>query len=81
LASGIDKRLMEQFNQTCTEILPFRSKRGLSDSVCRGSDGRTPRISAVVGRAQRRPPACTDVSVFLQSLLGQRRQSIKKEDI
>src|SRR6202047_984594 len=70
LARGIDNALMQQFNQTGTEILPYPLQRGLVKhlSVAAAVAGRSDLLQLSAGQSARLS-ACTDVSVFLQSLL------------
>jgi NAD(P)H-dependent flavin oxidoreductase YrpB (nitropropane dioxygenase family) len=70
LARGIDNALMQQFNQTGTEILPYPLQRGLVRhlSVAAGIAGRSDLLPLWAGQSAGLS-ACTDVSVFLQSLL------------
>jgi nitronate monooxygenase len=70
LARGIDNALMQQFNQTATEILPYPLQRGLVRhlSVAAGTAGRSDLLPLWAGQSAGLS-ACTDVSGFLQSLL------------
>jgi nitronate monooxygenase len=70
LARGIDNALMQQFNQTGTEILPYPLQRGLVRhlSIAAATAGRSDLLPLWAGQSAGLS-ACTDVSVFLQSLL------------
>jgi nitronate monooxygenase len=70
LARGIDNAVMQQFNQTGTEILPYPLQRGLVRhlSVAATTAGRSDLLPLWAGQSAGLS-ACTDVSVFLQSLL------------
>src|SRR5712691_8553736 len=70
LARGIDNALMQQFNQTGTEILPYPLQRGLVRhlSVAAETAGRSDLLPLWAGQSAGLS-ACTDVSGFLQSLL------------
>src|ERR1700682_6163414 len=70
LARGIDNALMQQFNDTDTEILPYPLQRGLVRhlSVAAATAGRSDLLPLWGGQSAGLS-ACTAVSVFLQSLL------------
>src|SRR5258706_7132539 len=70
LARGIDNVLMQQFNQTGAEILPYPLQRGLVRhlSVAAAAAGRSDLLPLWAGQSAGLS-ACADVSVFLQSLL------------
>ena len=70
LARGIDNALMRQFNQTAAEILPYPLQRGLVRhlSVTAETAGRSDLLPLWAGQSAGLS-ACTDVSVFLQSML------------
>src|SRR5882762_2933620 len=70
LARGLDNALMQQFNQTGTEILPYPLQRGLVRhlSVAAETAGRSDLLPLWAGQSAGLS-ACTDVSGFLQSLL------------
>jgi nitronate monooxygenase len=72
LARGIDNALMQQFNQTGTEILPYPLQRGLVKhlSVAAETAGRSDLLPLWAGQSAGLS-ACTDVPVFLQSMLEQ----------
>jgi nitronate monooxygenase len=61
---------MQQFNDTDTEILPYPLQRGLVRhlSVAAATAGRSDLLPLWAGQGAGLS-ACTDVSVFLQSLL------------
>jgi len=70
LARGLDNALMQQFNQTGTEILPYPLQRGLVRhlSVAAETAGRSDLLPLWAGQSAGLS-ACTDVSGFLQALL------------
>jgi len=70
LARGINNALMEQFNRTGAEILPYPLQRGLVRhlSLAAEAAGRSDLLPLWAGQSVGLP-ACTDVSVFLESLL------------
>jgi nitronate monooxygenase len=70
LARGIDNTLMQLFNQTGTETLPYPLQRGLVRhlSVAAETAGRSDLLPLWAGQSAGLS-ACTDVSVFLKSLL------------
>jgi nitronate monooxygenase len=70
LARGIENALMQQFNRTGAEILPYPLQRGLIRhlSVAADTAGRSDLLPLWAGQSAGLS-ACIDVSVFLKSLL------------
>jgi nitronate monooxygenase len=70
LARGIDNALMQQFNRTGAESLPYPLQRGLVRhlSVAAEAAGRSDLLPLWAGQSAGLS-ACTDVPVFLRSLL------------
>lgn len=71
LARGIHNRLVEELNRQETEILPYPLQRGLVKnlSIAAEAAGRADLLPLWAGQSANLS-TCTDVSVFLTSLLG-----------